>query len=88
MNNIDMFYFGLILFVASIIVYRIFSWRWEDAKIEAKLEEESFEWRALLVSIANVALIYRGPADSEEERRGQARVLDVLLAEYKELRDG
>lgn len=83
MSNI---YLGLMIFVAAIILYRIFSWRWEDAKREALMEEESHQWRITLISIAEAALKYRRWS-VVVERRADARTLDNLLAQYNKLKE-
>ena len=51
------------------------------------MEAESYRWRCVMLNVCEAALQYRGPAENDEHRRMQARILDNYLRDYKELKE-
>lgn len=51
------------------------------------MEAESYRWRCVMFNVCEAALNYRGPAEDDEHRRAQARILDNYLRDYKELKE-
>ena len=54
-------------------------------KKERELRDRHELWKVNVSLLAEAAIKYRGPADSDEERRRDGRKLDYFIARHKEL---